>query len=410
MPMFAALAVLSLPWATLDVKTFGAMGDGATDDTKAFQAALTKAGETGGVVTVPAGKFLLKGTLDVPEGVTLEGSFRAPARTIFNEGKLEREKGSMLFTTQGRGQEDGTPFVTLHRNSTLKGLVVYYPEQTADIVPYPWCVRGIGDNVSVLDTLLVNPYQAVDLGTFPAGRHKVNGLYAHALKTGLFIDKCFDVGRVENVHFWPFWLDVPKVHEWTKRNGTAFRIAKTDWEYMANCFAIFYSVGYHFVTGPDGPGNATLTQCGSDVGPLAVKVDAVQRHAGVTFSNSQIMATVEVGPNNEGPVKFTSCGFWGVEKFTDEHARLAGRGHTTFTACHFIQGAQRTPGAPAIRATSGGVTLNGCEFLDDAKGTRHIELGPNVEAAVVSANRFRAKMAIANRSRGKVSILGNVGP
>jgi hypothetical protein len=87
---------------------------------------------------------------------------------------------------------------------------------------------------------------------------------------------------------------------------------------------------------------------------------------------------------------------------------LAGRGHTTFTACHFVGWGQKTPGSPAIRATAGGVTLNGCEFLDDAKGTRHIELGPGVEAAVIHANRFRARMNLQNRSRGKVSVSGNV--
>ena len=35
--------------------------------------------------------------------------------------------------------------------------------------PYPWTVRGIGDNCSLVDVLLVNPYQAVDFGTQPAG-------------------------------------------------------------------------------------------------------------------------------------------------------------------------------------------------------------------------------------------------
>jgi len=104
---------------------------------------------------------------------------------------------------------------------------------------------------------LINPYKAVDFGTQPAGRHYINGLYAHPLKIGLFIDKCYDVGRVENVHFWPFWGE--KYMKWTLENGTAFIIGRTDWEYMSNCFAISYKVGFQFVDGPDGPGNALLT-------------------------------------------------------------------------------------------------------------------------------------------------------
>jgi hypothetical protein len=34
-------------------------------------------------------------------------------------------------------------------------------------------LRGIGDNCSLVDVLLVNPSQAVDFGTHPAGRHLI---------------------------------------------------------------------------------------------------------------------------------------------------------------------------------------------------------------------------------------------
>lgn len=392
-----------------DVTDFGAAGNGVVDDTEAFQKALNRCGETGGVVKVPGGRYVIKGALNVPEAVTLEGMSRAPGRTIYTEKLLEKEKGSILLTTQGRLQENGTPFITLNRGSTAKGLIIYYPEQSAsNIVAYPWCIRGIGDNCAVIDVLAINPYQGIDFGTYPAGRHKINGFYAQALKTGVFVDKCFDVGRIENVHLWPFWTDNPQVVEWTKKNGTGFVIARTDWEYMSNCFAIFYSVGYHFVALNDGPGNAVLTQCGSDIGPLAVKVEAVQEHAGVSFSNSQFMATIEIDTTNKGPVKFTSCGFWGVEKVTNEHARLNGKGHTTFTACHFTGWRQRDNGAYAIRITAGGLTVNGCEFADRVEPANHIEIEKNVEAAVIFANRFRAPMSINNKSLGPVSITGNV--
>ncbi|HWD38927.1 MAG TPA: glycosyl hydrolase family 28-related protein [Fimbriimonas sp.] len=394
--------------ADVSVKDTGAVGDAATDDTAAFQRALDKAGETGGVVEVPPGRYLLAGTLNVPESVTLEGSFRAPERTIYTEGKLEKEKGSILLTTAGKDKEDGTPFITLNRCSTLKGLIVFYPEQTFDVTPYPWCVRGNGDNCSVVDCLLINPYQAVDFGTNPCGRHYIDGLYGQPLKTGLFIDKCLDVGRVENVHFWPFWTAEGKIWDWTSKNGTAFLIAKTDWEYMSNCFDFMYAIGYHFIAGKDGPGNAVLTQCGSDTGPCAVKIDSVQPHAGVSFENGQFMSTVIVGQDNQGPVKFTSCGFWGVQNYTNEQAIIHGFGQTTFTACHFVNGAQRDKTAYAIDAFSGGLTVSGCEFLDTGATTRHIHLGPGVRTAVLMGNTFRAPIRITNQATGQVAVVANV--
>jgi hypothetical protein len=392
----------------LEVTTYGAKPDGVTDNTAAFQKALDECGKAGGTVDVPPGRYLLAGTLNVPESVTLQGSFHAPARPIAFEKDLAAERGSILLTTFGKGLVDAQPFITLNRSSTLKGLIVFYPDQATEVVPFPWCVQGKGDNCSILDTMLVNPYRAVDFGTFPSWRHYINGLYAQALQTGIYIDQSQDVGRVENVHFWPFWSDDKKLWAWTSQFGTAFLIGRTDWESMTNCFDIFYSIGYHFIAGKTGSANVILTNCGSDTGPVAVKVDAVQLHAGISFVNGQFMSSVEVGPENTGPVKFTSCGFWGVAGFTDEQARLRGFGQTTFTACHFYNGAQMHKDAFTIDAFSGGVTVSGCEFLDlDPKGN-HIRLGEGVRTAVVMGNTFRSPIHITNKSHGQVAILANV--
>ena len=182
----------------VDVADFGAVGDGVADNTDAFREAMRALPERGGVVRVPAGQFLIAEHLVIPRWVTLEGVGRSPLRS--------HRVGTCLLAVEGKGDEDGIPFITLRENSTLSGLSVFYPEQvnSAEPHPYPWCVRGDGDNCSIINVLLVNPYLGVDFGTKAAGRHYVRGLYGHPLKLGLFIDRCFDVGRVEDVHFWPF--------------------------------------------------------------------------------------------------------------------------------------------------------------------------------------------------------------
>src|ERR1700733_7515142 len=61
----------------LSVRTFGATGDAAADDTAAFQRALDAAHTAGGgVVYAPPGRYLFKGVLEVPDGVGLGGSFQ----------------------------------------------------------------------------------------------------------------------------------------------------------------------------------------------------------------------------------------------------------------------------------------------------------------------------------------------
>jgi len=393
----------------LDVITFGAKRDGATDDTGAFQKALDEAANQGGLrVYVPPGRYFLKGHLSIPSAVTLMGPADSPPRGM-DDGH-GHSRGAILLATEGKGDEKGEAFITLHTDSHIHGLIVFYPDQQIDdLQAYPWTIRGDGDNCTITACLLVNPWQAVDFGTRAAGRHYINGLYAQALKTGLFIDKCFDVGRVENVHFWPFWKDDKKLEAFTTAHATAFLIGRTDWEYMNNCFAIFYAPGFHFIANADGPGNAILTQCGSDVSPLAVKVDAVQDHAGVSFSNSQFMSRVEISPSNKGPVKFTSCGFWGFAP-ADETIHLQGAGQLTLNSCHFSWNSKLNADGPVIRAESGSLTVTACEFLDTGPSKLHITLGPKVEDAIISSNRFRSPLQIINKSEGDVQIANNAAP
>jgi hypothetical protein len=391
-----------LPSGPLNVREFGAAGDGKTDDTAAFVAAMKAAATAGGnTVFLPAGNYLIQDNLDVPENVVLEGVFCAPtART--------QNRGSTLLAVAGAGNSEGTPFITLHQNSTLHGLTVFYPEQkqTNPPVPYPWTVRGSGDNCSLVDVLLVNPYQAVDFGTRAAGRHWIKGLYAQPLYRGVFVDKCFDVGRIEDVHFWPFWGGWEKdLGKFTRDEGIAFVIGRTDWEYLFNCFCIGFRVGFQFIQTKTGQPNCVLTQCGSDIGPTAVRVEACQEHAGVSFVNGQFMAGIEVKDTNRGPVKFTACGFWGIPT-TDSHVVLEGRGHTMFNSCHFNGWAKTTADAPCIHAKRGGLTVTACDFMDQSKAQITIE--PEVDAAVILGNRFRGSERVTNRAREQSQIGMNV--
>jgi hypothetical protein len=375
----------------LNVRDFGAAGDGAKDDTEAFNMALKKAADENCVVFIPAGQYLISGHLNVPANVRLEGVYVGPAART-------KSSGSVLLATEGAGNADGHPFITLHTSSALRGLTVFYPEQKLQNPPvaYPWTIRGVGDNICLENILLVNPYQAVDFGTQPAGRHSINGLYGQPLYRGIYVDRCFDVGRISNVHFWSFWggWDGP-LYEFMRANAIAFVLGRSDWEFMNNCFCIGYHIGYHFVQNEPGPGNYLLTECGSDISPTSVRIESSQHHAGISFVNCQFMAGIEIAPANSGPVKFTACGFWGVPT-TDHHALLEGSGHVFFNSCHFIGWGQRDTKAPAIHAKRGGLTVTACDFIDLGKAQVTVEA--EVEAAMIYGNRLRGQMLIVNHA------------
>lgn len=394
-------------------KDFGARGDGETDDTRAFQEAMDAAAEAGGgVVRVPAGNYRIESTLSIPDLVTLEGTWRAPGRLYpeVGDGNLDSLGGSVLLAYPGAGDEDGEPFIWMNSNSTLKGIAVFYPEQTPTDppVPYPWTIASAAaDNCSIIDVLLVNPYQAVDFGTRVAGRHYIRNVYGQPLRRGLFVDQCYDIGRVENVHFWPFWTWEEPLKTYMEENAEAFIFGRTDWQYLVNCFTLGYRVGFRFADFGHGPGNVLMTQSGADLGPIAMLVENSQFHAGVSVSNSQMFGAVVVEESNQGPVKFTSCGLFGstVGDLGFAHARLDGIGQVSFNNCHFIAIEPANDSPLAIHVIGGGVSIIGCDFMD--AGREHLRLEKGVESAIVTANRFRGRMQITDRMEREAVIAHN---
>src|SRR5438552_11420321 len=153
-----------------DVREFGSVGDGRADDTAAFQNAIDETERAGGgIVCVSRGDYLIKTHLVVKKDVTLKGVFVAPTARAIN-------RGSTLLAVEEAGGMDGTPFITLNESAALDGMTIFYPQQSKETPrPYPWTVRGEGDNCTIRNCLFVNPYAAVDFGTKPAGRHFIDG-------------------------------------------------------------------------------------------------------------------------------------------------------------------------------------------------------------------------------------------
>lgn len=77
----------------VNVRQVGAKGDGITDDTAAFQAAVNRA-PTGSVVYLPAGSYLLSSTVTVPPQVSLLGSGPGTVISYTGSGACLSQHGS----------------------------------------------------------------------------------------------------------------------------------------------------------------------------------------------------------------------------------------------------------------------------------------------------------------------------
>ncbi len=377
------------PAVTMNVRDVGAKGDGVSDDTAAFQTAMdatAKAG--GGVVSVPAGDYLIKTQLSVPSTVTLEGVARAPGAKV--------QGGSRLLAVAGAGSEKEPGFITLGADATVKGLVISYPNQKPDaIVPYPWCITAAGENVAIIDCVLVNPFQGIDLATHPSARHLVRNVQGQPLRRGLMVDKCYDAGRIENVHFGPIWNWEEKtgIQAWMGQNGEAFIFARADSQALSNTFCYGYKVGYRFIASADGAAGGSFTGMGADATGVAVLIEASQG-GGLLISNGQFVSFIGDKPTQvvtfesfAGNVQFQNCAFWGASQ---QVARLAGPGTVSFNNCNFANWAN---GFPAIDLSGGNLLVIGSTFQ---KALPQLTLQNKAQSAVFVGNRLAGPLSIAN--------------
>jgi hypothetical protein len=203
------------------VLDFGAKADGKSDDTAAFQKAMDAAKQAGGgVVYAPRGNYFFAGHLNIPNTVTLKGVWESvPAHNGIRDAGLPKptDDGTTFLATESRGKEDGPAFITLNHNSTLKGVVIYYPDQDPAEEPatYPWTIAMRGKNPAVLGVELLNPYNGID--ATQNERHLIRDVQGQPLRRGIFVDSIYDIGRIENVHFNPWWSMKPKLFHWSQR-------------------------------------------------------------------------------------------------------------------------------------------------------------------------------------------------
>jgi hypothetical protein len=396
-----------------NVREFGAKGDGVTDDTAAFQAALDKAGkEGGGVVHAPRGNYLFKGHLNVPNAVTLQGIWQSvPAHNGIRDQGLPKptDDGTTFLITENADKEDGPPFITLNTNSTLKGVVLYYPEQNVNDTPkaYPWAIAMRGKNPAVLDVEMLNPYNGID--ATQNERHLIRNVHGQPLRRGVWIDSIYDIGRVENVHFNPWWSMHPKLFQWQMANGEAFIFGRTDWQYVLNTFCFGYKVGYRFIQSKAGVTNGNFLGIGADDCWTAVLVEQ-SAPFGILITNGEFVSfhgpdptMVEVTKTHTGSVRFVNCAFWGP---SNQIARIAGSGTVGFSDCTFTQWDSKREGRYAIQVESGTVLIRGCEFRENKA---QIELGEAVRRAVITGNVITGAIRISNKSKGSVQIGNNAG-
>lgn len=180
------------------VTDYGAKNDKTkTDNTEAIQNALNDAAANGGgVVYIPAGHWRLDGTLTIPSGVELRGAM--------DNSATPHGEGTILESYHGKGDFAADPFISIEASGGLRGVTINYPEQKwtgDDYMPieYPWAIRGLGENIYVINVGVRGCYAALDLFTHRCDNFYIDFLAGHMFNYGVRVGADSENGILANV-------------------------------------------------------------------------------------------------------------------------------------------------------------------------------------------------------------------
>ena len=401
--MPTTLSSEDVPIASINISEapYNAANDGLTDVTEAFQKAINDAAAVGGaVIFVPAGHYRFDGTLLLKEKVILRGEWANPELG----GGVQ---GTVLDVYAGQGNENGTPFLSLYRGSGIKNMNIWYPQQTASAVPYPWTILcnpagGTGDNTSVINVTLVNPYRAIKIGPQWNELHYIKNVYGVPLKMGVWMDYTTDIGRIFNVHFEPkYWSesglnDAPSetsITSWLQQNATGFEIGRSDWEYMYDISLKSYKIGVRILRTEHGAPNGVIYGLDVSNGEIGILLDDVSS-IGYAISGSNIEASYGSTPycvyargGFESVVQFNTCTFGG-QPAEIIHSDAQPSSRLTFQNCTFKDWGYGDGGA-AVNINRGSIAVLSSSF---EKSALHFNLGSGVNSAQILDNTYPGEL------------------
>ena len=274
----------------INVMDHGADPTGVTDQTQLFQKLLdilgtrsngrvnnaqgekigAQANRNGGVLYVPEGKYLFRGSLILPKGVTLRGDWEKPVKGQAIKGTIlmpdnpnARGHDATMVNGQPATAYEAQSFITMQPSSAIMDVNIWYPSQDADnIVPYPPAILigqlGYWGNEYCLSSniTLVNAFDGIIFSRRAGGgAPNCYGIYGSPLRRGIEIDNIAEIGRVDNVDFSAdYWAGSglpgsPAINgshkKYIAENATAFIMRRNDWSFACKVKAEGYKIGYH---------------------------------------------------------------------------------------------------------------------------------------------------------------------
>jgi len=324
----------------INVKDFGAVGNGVTDDTAAIQSALNAATD-GGTVYAPAGKYYCSSSITIPRHVTFKGCTQSIGSERYALFNIPAYNNSIYLSN--------TATIILSNGSTVcdflivnKNLVAAYPFANQTVAKNAvnayagTAISGSAKEDTYLHNLRILGFAQAIYGTL-CDRTKIEWVDIDCTN-GIWVDSNYDNSRIYNVHCWGFvtygiFVFTNNLHY---RSGSAFKLTNHfDGGIISDSFSYGYNIGFDiqafavnlsrcWVEG--GGSSYTVGQIGYKISDIAMQVNLWEcgvdtNDSGIqinTTSNSQVsIQNCQIFANYKGielingfAVSIDSCNFY----------------------------------------------------------------------------------------------------
>ena len=218
------------------VRDYGAVGDGATNDAPAIQAAIDAMNAAGGGVLQFGARTYRLASPIVVDGVSV--IFQGAG---FTEGATAADGTWFSITTTGF-----TPFTFTGggaRGSAVRDIGVRQTHSATQ--DSSWAPTAYDFVFRVQDCLGMVEFRnlmlsGVNRGIWcdNSGRLNIEGLRGQIFTTGIEIDRAYETCRIQHVHLWPFNSADDDVVRWQQQNGDAIVLRRVDGIFLDDIFVL----------------------------------------------------------------------------------------------------------------------------------------------------------------------------